>query len=110
EQSEPPAGVEARTAAVDGGLYSVPKIETGIPGFDAITMGGLPRRRVTVLAGQAGSGKTVFAAHFLSEGVSRGQPGVFVTLEEPASDLRANMATLGWDIPAWEAAGDFQIV
>lgn len=45
---------------------SVPKIETGIPGFDAITMGGLPQRRAAVLAGQAGSGKTVFAAHFLA--------------------------------------------
>ena len=89
---------------------SVPKVETGIPGFDAITMGGIPRRRATVLAGQAGSGKTVFAAHFLAEGVRRGQPGVFVTLEEPAADLRANMATLGWDAREWEAAGDFAIV
>lgn len=89
---------------------SVPKVETGIPGFDAITMGGLPRRRAAVLAGQAGSGKTVFAAHFLAEGVRRGEPGVFVTLEEPAADLRANLATLGWDIAAWEEAGDFAIV
>jgi circadian clock protein KaiC len=89
---------------------SVPKLETGIPGFDAVTMGGLPRRRVAVVAGQAGSGKTVFAAHFLAEGVRRGEPGVFVTLEEPAADLRANLRTLGWDVDAWEAAGDFEIV
>jgi circadian clock protein KaiC len=89
---------------------SVPKLETGIPGFDAITMGGLPRRRATVFAGQAGSAKTVFASHFLAEGVRRGQPGVFVTLEEPADDLRANLTTLGWDIAGWEASGDFAIV
>jgi len=89
---------------------SVPKIQTGIPGFDAITMGGLPRRRATVLAGPAGAGKTVFAAHFLAEGIRRGQPGVFVSLEEPAADLRANMATLGWDTADWEAAGELAIV
>ena len=89
---------------------SVPKVETGIPGFDAVTMGGLPRRRAAVLAGQAGSGKTVFAAHFLAEGIRRGQPGVFVSLEEPAADLRANMSTLGWDVTTWEAAGDLAIV
>ena len=89
---------------------SVPKLETGIPGFDAVTMGGLPRRRATVLAGQAGSGKTVFASHFLAEGVRRGQPGVFVTLEEPAADLRANLATLGWDPREWEERQDFAIV
>ncbi|MCA1713374.1 MAG: circadian clock protein KaiC [Actinobacteria bacterium] len=89
---------------------SVPKIETGIPGFDDVSMGGLPLRRATVVAGQAGSGKTVFAAHFLAEGVRRGQPGVFVSLEEPAADLRANMSTLGWDVATWEAAGDFAYV
>ena len=47
---------------------SVPKVETGIPGFDHVAMGGLPRRRATVVAGQAGSAKTVFAGHFLAVG------------------------------------------
>jgi circadian clock protein KaiC len=88
----------------------VPKVETGVPGFDAITRGGLPRRRATVIAGQAGSGKTVFGSHFLAEGIRRGQPGVLVSLEEPAEDLRANLATLGWDAAAWEAAGELAIV
>ncbi|MFP5219118.1 MAG: circadian clock protein KaiC [Actinomycetes bacterium] len=93
-----------------GSLLSVPKVETGIPGFDHVTMGGLPRRRATVLAGQAGSAKTVFAAQFLAEGVQRGQPGVFVTLEEPADDLRANFTTLGWAVEEWEKAGDWAFV
>ena len=89
---------------------SVRKLPTGIPGFDHVSMGGLPARRATVLAGPAGSAKTVFAAQFLAEGVRRGQPGVFVTLEEPAADLRANLRTLGWDVPSWEAAGDWRFV
>lgn len=92
------------------GALSVPKVVTGIPGFDHVTMGGLPRRRATVVAGQAGSAKTVFSAQFLVEGVSRGEPGVFVTLEEPAADLRANFLTLGWDVSSWEEAGDFAFV
>ncbi|MCW2608153.1 MAG: putative circadian clock protein KaiC [Frankiales bacterium] len=89
---------------------SVPKVPTGIPGFDHVAMGGLPARRATVVAGQAGSAKTVFAGQFLAEGVKQGQPGVFVTLEEPAGDLRDNLATLGFDIAAWEAAGDWRFV
>lgn len=89
---------------------SVPKLRTGISGFDHVTMGGLPARRATVVAGQAGSAKTVFAAQFLAEGVRRGQPGVFVTFEEPAADLRANLRTLGWDVPVWEEAGDWRFV
>jgi circadian clock protein KaiC len=66
-------------------------------------MGGLPRGRTTLLVGPAGSAKTVFAGQFLAEGVRRGQAGVFVTFEEPAADLRANLATLGWDIAGWES-------
>ncbi|MCU1592904.1 MAG: putative circadian clock protein KaiC [Frankiales bacterium] len=99
--------VAANNAAFSRG---VSKLETGIPGFDHVTMGGLPLGRATVLAGQAGSVKTVFAGHFLAEGVRRGQPAVFVSLEEPATDLRANLSTFGWDIAAWEAAGDWEFV
>ena len=89
---------------------SLRKLPTGIDGFDHVSMGGLPARRATVVAGQAGSTKTIFAAQFLAEGVRLGQPGVFVTLEEPAADLRANLGTLGWDIEAWEASGDWRFV
>ena len=97
-------GAERRYAS------GVEKLETGIPGFDHVTMGGLPKRRATVVAGQAGSAKTVFAAQFLAEGVRRGQPGVFVTMEEPAADLRNNLSTLGWDIAGWEAGDDWRFV
>ena len=89
---------------------SVPKLATGIPGFDHVAMGGVPRARATVVAGQAGSAKTVFAGQFLAEGVRAGQPGVFVSLEEPAKDLRANLQTLGFDVAAWEADGQWRFV
>ena len=89
---------------------AISKVATGIRGFDHVAMGGLPAGRTTVVAGPAGAAKTLFAAQFLAEGVRRGQPGVFVTLEEPAADLRTNLATLGWDVPAWEARDDWRFV
>ncbi|MCW2621872.1 MAG: putative circadian clock protein KaiC [Frankiales bacterium] len=105
---------EADAAAVHvdlrGDIPGIDKLETGIPGFDHVTMGGLPRRRATVVAGQSGSAKTVFAGHFLAEGVRRGQPAVFVTLEEPAGDLRTNLTTLGFDIAGWEEQDDWRFV
>ncbi len=104
------ADAEAVSAERAGQVSGVVKLETGIPGFDHVTMGGLPRRRATVVAGQAGSAKTVFAAQFLAEGVRQGQPAIFVTMEEPADDLRANLTTLGWEIAAWEARGDWRFV
>ena len=89
---------------------SVDKLPTGIPGFDHVTMGGLPRRRTTLLLGPAGSAKTVFSGQFLAEGVRRGEPGVFVSFEEPAEDLRTNFGTLGWDLEQWERDGLWQFV
>lgn len=81
------------------------KLETHISGFDHISAGGLPRGRTTLVSGTAGSAKTVFAAQFLVEGIRHAdESGVFVTFEEPASDLRQNFHSFGWDVAGWEAA------
>lgn len=88
----------------------IERLETGIPGLDHVTNGGLPRGRVTLVSGTAGSAKTVFACQFLAEGIRRGQPGVFVTFEEPPADIRRNMLGFGWDIAGWEAAGQWAFV
>lgn len=86
------------------------RIEAGIPGLDLITAGGLPRDRLTLVAGTAGSGKTVFATQFLATGIRSGEPGVFVSLEERSEGIRRNMGALGWDIPTWEEEGRWRFV
>ncbi|HEX9719983.1 MAG TPA: ATPase domain-containing protein, partial [Ramlibacter sp.] len=43
----------------------LPKVATGIAGFDDLSRGGLPRGRTTLLKGGPGSGKTVFALQCL---------------------------------------------
>jgi circadian clock protein KaiC len=45
------------------------KMSTGIPGLDSITRGGFPAGRAVVVAGTAGSAKTVLAAQFLRGGI-----------------------------------------
>jgi circadian clock protein KaiC len=88
------------------GDHSLARLEAGIPGLELITNGGLPRDRLTLVAGTAGSGKTVFASQVLASGITQsGEAGVFVTFEERPEGLRRNMRSLGWDIAAWEAAG-----
>ena len=71
---------------------------TGIEGLDAITSGGLPRNRTSLVAGAAGSGKTLLATEFLVRGVEQGEPGVFLAFEETAEELMTNVASLGWDL------------
>ena len=77
----------------------LPKCPTGIQGLDEITGGGLPRGRPTLVCGAAGCGKTLFAAEVLVRGASQfGEPGVFMSFEETEEELRANVASLGFDL------------
>lgn len=90
---------------------AVTKLPTGIRGFDHIALGGLPAGRSTLVAGTAGCGKTVFAAEFLARGVlDFGEAGVFVTFEERPAEIRANLASLGFDVAGFEAAGQWAFV
>jgi circadian clock protein KaiC len=87
------------------GNGSLPKTPTGIVGFDAITFGGLPAGRPSLVCGRAGSGKTLFAMTFLVNGAVRfDQPGVFMSFEETSEDLARNVASLGYDLSALVAA------
>ena len=84
----------------------VDKLSTGIPGFDLISEGGLPRGRTTLLAGTTGSAKTVFAVQFLAIAIMEEQEsGVLITFEETPNDIRDNMKSFGWDIARWESEG-----
>lgn len=92
----------------EGGIT---KLKTEIEGFDLIANGGIPRGRSTLISGTSGSAKTVFAAQFLAAGVVKaGEAGVFVTFEESPDDIRRNMHGFGWDIPSWEAEGNWAFV
>jgi circadian clock protein KaiC len=77
----------------------LPKCPTGIQGLDEITGGGLPQGRPTLVCGGAGCGKTLLAAEFLVRGaVQFGEPGVFIAFEETEAELKANVASLGFDL------------
>jgi circadian clock protein KaiC len=79
---------------------TLPKSPTSIQGLDEITGGGLPKGRPTLVCGSAGCGKTLFAMEFLVRGAMKyNEPGVFVSFEESESELIANVASLGFDLP-----------
>lgn len=77
------------------------KAATGIDGLDAITEGGLPAGRPTLLCGAVGCGKTLFGVTFLVEGALRfEEPGVLMSFEERPEDIYANVESLGYNLPS----------
>ena len=79
---------------------------TGISGLDQITGGGLPRGRVTLIAGSAGAGKTLLGLQFLVAGArDYGEPGVLLTFEESAAKVADNVRSLGFDLDGLQRDG-----
>jgi circadian clock protein KaiC len=87
------------------------RLATGIPGFDAITEGGVVAGRSALLVGTSGSGKTIFGLQYLVEGARQfDEPGVLVTFEEVPEDIVRNAGGFGWGLGGLVAAGDLTIV
>ena len=100
------APASARVAVSPG----VRKAPTGITGLDEVTGGGLPRGRTTLVAGAAGSGKTLLGVEFLVHGaLDYDEPGVLMAFEESDADLAANVASLGFDLDQMQADGKLSI-
>lgn len=90
---------------------SIDRLEVGIPGFDVVAGGGIPAGRSTLVAGTAGSGKTLFGIQYLVAGIERyGQRGVLVAFDEPALEITRNVANLGWDLDGHRRAGNLSIL
>jgi len=88
----------------------VERVKTGIPGFDEILNGGIPKRNVVLLSGGPGTGKTIMASQFLWNGLQMGEPGIYVALEEHPVQVRINMKQFGWDVKQYEQQGVFAVV
>src|SRR5688500_14401896 len=73
-------------------------VETGIEGLDTILRGGLPRDRIYLVDGDPGTGKTTLAMQFLIAGRDAGEKGLYVTLSETATELKAVAASHGFDL------------
>ncbi len=78
---------------------SLPKTPTGINGLDEITEGGFPKGRPILICGSAGCGKSLMGIQFLVKGITDyNEPGIIMSFEETASDLKQNVSSMGFDL------------
>lgn len=75
-----------------------PRAATGIPGLDDVLGGGFPRRRVHLLQGTPGAGKTTLSLQFLMEGVRRGESCLYIAMSESREEVESVAASHGWDL------------
>ncbi|NHJ14424.1 MAG: hypothetical protein EAX95_12165 [Candidatus Thorarchaeota archaeon] len=91
--------------------YVIERVKTGIPGLDELVEGGFPKGDTILVAGRAGTGKSILAIQFLYRGaVEYGEPGVLVTLEEPPHLIKRNMLRFGMDLESAVKKGILSIV
>lgn len=74
------------------------KVSVGVSGLDDVLAGGLRKRRVYLVEGSPGTGKTTIATQFLLEGARRGEKGLYITLSETEAELRETATSHGWDL------------
>ena len=71
---------------------------TGIAGLDQLLGGGFPTRRMHLIEGVPGTGKTTLALQFLLAARDRGERTLYITLSETTEELAAVAASHGWSL------------
>ena len=70
---------------------------TGIPGFDDLFDKGIPRGSNVIVAGSAGSGKTIFTLQTLVHHAKQGKNCLYLSFEESKEQLINHMIEFGWE-------------
>lgn len=87
----------------------VERVETGIPGLDKLIEGGLVKGSTNLIAGNAGTGKTIFCMQYLWNGLQKGENGVYITLEQRPEDILADVSRFGWDFSKYVSSGKIRL-
>ena len=74
------------------------RVTTGVSGLDDILGGGLPARRLYLIQGQPGSGKTTLALQFLLEGARRGEKVLYISLSETREEVEEVARSHNWSL------------
>jgi len=87
-----------------------PRCKTGISKLDDLLGEGIPRGSSLLIAGVAGTGKTVLGLEFIYRGAKAGEKGIIFSFEETAERLAATAHGLGWDLDKEIRRGMIQMI
>ena len=101
--------VEPATTRASGGIPG-PRISSGIPGLDGLMSGGPKKADATLIMGPSGVGKTIFALHWIGQGLKDGKRCLYVSFQDTGDQLINMGAAFGWDLAAAAASGQLVIL
>jgi KaiC/GvpD/RAD55 family RecA-like ATPase len=82
------------------------RFHPGIGIFQNLLPDGIPRNDLILLLGEAGTGKSFVMLELLYRILSvRGEPCIFVNIDDPYLSVEQHAATLGWDLQRYEKSG-----
>lgn len=100
--------VKAKIDKIKAGKTKPPKreyIKTGIKGLDGLFEVGIPKGASILVAGGAGSGKTILCLQILANAAKAGKRCMYMSFEESGEKLREHMEDFGWDAREFERQG-----
>ena len=102
-----PTGIEVSVFGQSELAYDVSteRISTGVPRLDTMLDGGYYRGSGVLISGAPGTAKTTLAGAFIEGGCKRGEPGLFVSFDEAASQIRRNLRSVGIDLQPHSDSG-----
>jgi len=80
-------------------------LKTYIPGFDDLTVQGVPTGSATLIEGGPGSGKTIFMLSLAKTMCERGKKVLYMSFEEPEYRLKTHMEAFGANVAEYEKKG-----
>lgn len=84
-------------------------IKTEVPGFDDLLEQGIPQGATMLVAGGAGSGKTIFCLQILANHAAKGEKCLYMSFEESEEKLKQHMEDFGWKSRELENKGVLKI-
>jgi circadian clock protein KaiC len=91
-------------------LVGESRVSMGISGMNEMMRGGVLSGTSTLVAGSAGTGKTMLCLHFLLEGIRNNDPGLLVTFQETPSMIYTFARSFGWELEHLEQQGLLKIL
>lgn len=90
---------------------STDRVSSGVEGLDHMLGGeGFFRNSSVLISGTAGTGKSIFAAHFANAACERGERCLHFAFEESPSQILRNMDSVGLNLKRWIDRGLLHII